>query len=108
MRALGSIVLSLSSDVYLGKAEFGEGGCIGGQTIRDSAEGLMPYFRMSLRMSRVAARLSRFDCTRMSSTSPSASTARQRYICRLPIETNISSRGHAGLGLGRLARRRCA
>jgi hypothetical protein len=49
-------------------------------------------FLSSLRISRSAARVSRRRWTRMSRTSPSWSTARQRYI-RLPaIRTTISSR----------------
>ena len=57
-----------------------------------------PCFLMSLRMSRTAARVSRRDCTRMSSTSPSSSTARQSQ-CRLPaIFTTISSRCQRPVG----------
>src|SRR5438067_13895286 len=52
----------------------------------------MRYLRMSFRINRSAARLFRRDCTKQSSTSPSASTARHRYILLPPMETNISSR----------------
>src|SRR6266404_4248698 len=52
--------------------------------------------------------LLRRDCTRQSSTSPSASTARHRYIILPPIETNISSRCQIVCGLGRIALRRRA
>src|SRR5438552_3818235 len=52
--------------------------------------GTMRYLRMSFRINRSAARLFRRDCTRQSSTSPSASTARHRYILLPPMETNIS------------------
>jgi len=56
--------------------------------------GTNPCFLRSLRISRNAARLSRRLWTSMSRTSPSWSTARQRYI-RLPaIRTTISSRCH--------------
>jgi hypothetical protein len=41
--------------------------------------GANPCFLRSLRISRNAARLSRRRCTSMSRTSPSWSTARQRY-----------------------------
>jgi hypothetical protein len=40
----------------------------------------MRYLRIGFRINRSAARLFRRDCTRQSSTSPSASTARHRYI----------------------------
>jgi hypothetical protein len=56
-----------------------------------NVEGTTRYLQMSLRISRSAARFRR-DCTRQSSTSPSASTARHRYILLPPMETNISSR----------------
>src|SRR5438128_11208726 len=68
----------------------------------------MRYLRISLRISRSAACLFRRDCTRQSSTSPSASTARHRYILLPPMETNISSRCQVADGLGRIALRRRA
>src|SRR3954452_19951208 len=54
----------------------------------------MPCFFRSLRISFWAARLSRLAWTSTSSTSPSASTARHRYICLPPMRTNTSSKCH--------------
>ena len=66
----------------------------------------MPWFFSSLRISRSAALLSRRLWTSMSSTSPSLSTARHRYICRPAIFTNISSRCQTPLDGPRRRRRR--
>lgn len=57
-----------------------------------SASGAMRWFFRSLRMKRRAAALSRRLWTNTSRTSPSLLTARQRYICRPAIFTNISPR----------------
>src|SRR5215210_7886715 len=54
----------------------------------------MPCRFRSLRMSLRAAFVSRLAWTSTSRTSPSASTARQRYIFLPPMRTAISSRCH--------------
>src|SRR5918997_3246546 len=52
-------------------------------------------------MSRSAAAVSRLDWTSRSSTSPSLSTARHRYMRWPWMETTISSRCYLLIGLGR-------
>src|SRR5215204_5364342 len=56
-------------------------------------------------MSRRAALVSRLAWTSRSSTSPSLSTARHRYIRRPWIETTILSKCQVPVGLGRSRRR---
>ena len=57
-----------------------------------SRRGSRPWRFNSFRKNRVAARRLRRDCTRMSRTSPSSSTARHRYCCCPWIFTKSSSR----------------
>ncbi|CAM5609391.1 hypothetical protein SHIRM173S_04099 [Streptomyces hirsutus] len=71
-----------------------------------STLGTVRVFFSSLRKKRWAAALSRRDCTRMSRTVPSASTARHRYFCSPLILMKTSSRCHVSPGRGR--RRRSA
>ena len=57
-----------------------------------SRRGIRPWAFSSVRKNRTAARRFRRDCTRMSRSSPSSSTARHRYCWRPWIVTNTSSR----------------
>ena len=62
------------------QARLDEGGAIGPQLVVADLRGSEALLLSSLRISLRAANLSRRRCTRTSSTSPSLSTARQRYI----------------------------
>ena len=105
MGDLGPVVL-VSPLLMLGaQADLLERSAIRAQFVGRSPGGGEPCFLSSLQMSLHAAALFRRRWIRTSSTSPSSSTARHRYICRPLIRTTISSKCQRELGFARSCRR---
>ena len=83
VRRLRAVVLALSRAVGDGRHEGAVCRGVTAELVRDQAERGQPWPFNSVRKNRAATCRLRRGCTRMSITSPSWSTARQRY-CRLP------------------------
>jgi hypothetical protein len=81
MRALSPVVLALASDMLGGQTELtGRRPVSAERRSVTKVAGAIPCFLRSFRINRSAARLSRLPCTSISRISPSASTARHKYI----------------------------
>ena len=106
MRILGTIVFSQPAGaVTIGTAELARRGAIGRQAVSDDCLRMDALALQRFRRNLNAFRLFRRFCTSISRTSPSSSTARQRYILWPVILTTISPRCQRLVGPGLAFRR---